>query len=226
MLMRNEQMVTRQYFQKLTTYDRRKMLTLLAFLITHFSLLIPVSAQTFTQRLQQSLRGEGTVVVSHDKAIDLLVNGSVVNVVPAKQPVVKPDDTHNPNGSNTPSASANLAGSKTPAETTPRQHQQQEDTVAVSHQRSGRSYKAMGYRVQVFAGGSSRRDRQRAEQTGQQLQALFPNENVYTHFYSPRWLCRIGNYRTFEEAHQMQQDLKRLGFENATIVKGKIIVYY
>ena len=219
-------MVTRQYFQKLTTYDRRKMLTLLAFLITHFSLLIPVSAQTFTQRLQQSLRGEGTVVVSHDKAIDLLVNGSVVNVAPAKQPVVKPDDTHNPNGSNTPSASANLAGSKTPAETTPRQHQQQEDTVAVSHQRSGRSYKAMGYRVQVFAGGNSRADKEKAQQAGNTVKRKYPSEPVYVHFYSPRWVCRVGNYRTLEEANRMMRNVRNLGFKQACVITGQITVQY
>ena len=196
-----------------------------ALFVIHCSLFIsPVRAQTFTQRLQQSARGEGTVTVHHDKAIDQLVNGPVVKEVSAKQSTLKPAATPK-QGNNTPVASAVQSANKTSTETAPRQ-QLQEDTVAVPHPRSGRSYKAMGYRVQVFAGGSSRRDRQRAEQTGQQLQALFPGENVYTHFYSPRWLCRIGNYRTYEEAHQMQQELKRLGFETATIVKGKITVYY
>jgi len=65
-----------------------------------------------------------------------------------------------------------------------------------------------------------------AEQTGNQLRMLFPNEAVYTHFYSPRWICRIGNYRTYEEAHNMLQEVKRLGYDAATIVKGRISVPY
>jgi hypothetical protein len=80
--------------------------------------------------------------------------------------------------------------------------------------------------VQAFAGGNSRRDRQKAEQTGNQLRSLFPGEQVYTHFYSPRWICRIGNYRTYEEALKMLEEVKKLGYSSATIVKGKISVAY
>ena len=89
-----------------------------------------------------------------------------------------------------------------------------------------RGYKVNGYRVQAFAGGNSRKDRQEAEQTGDKIKASYPNEPVYVHFYSPRWICRVGNYRTYEEAHQMLVSLRKLGFTQATIVKGKITVQY
>ena len=36
----------------------------------------------------------------------------------------------------------------------------------------------------------------------------------------------MGNYRTYEEAHQMAASLKSLGFNQCTIVKGKIQVAY
>ncbi len=86
-------------------------------------------------------------------------------------------------------------------------------------------YKTTGYRVQAFAGGNSRRDRQKAERTGNALRQLFPEENVYVRFYSPRWVCRVGNYQTYEEAHEMMLNIRKMGYESATIVKGKIIVY-
>ncbi len=89
-----------------------------------------------------------------------------------------------------------------------------------------RGYKVNGYRVQAFAGGNSRKDRQQAEQVGNDIKASFPGVPVYVHFYSPRWICRIGNYRTYEEAHQMLQSLKKMGYSQATIVKGKITVQY
>ena len=84
-------------------------------------------------------------------------------------------------------------------------------------------YKTTGYRVQVFAGGNSRTDRQKAEQTGRAMESLFPGDAVYVHFYSPRWICRIGNYLTYEEAHERMLEIRKLGYPAATIVKGKII---
>jgi hypothetical protein len=96
-------------------------------------------------------------------------------------------------------------------------------TVLPPTQRHG--YKTTGYRVQAFAGGNTRRDRQRAEQTGNAIRQLFPGEDVYVRFYSPRWVCRVGNYRTYEEAHEKMLAIRKMGYESATIVKGKIIVY-
>lgn len=88
------------------------------------------------------------------------------------------------------------------------------------------SYKVDGYRVQVFAGGNTRNDKQQAERTGNDIKALFPTEPVYVHFYSPRWICRMGNYRTYEEAHSMLVEVKNAGYKQAAIVKGKISVQY
>ena len=86
--------------------------------------------------------------------------------------------------------------------------------------------KINGFRVQVFAGGNGRTDRLKAERTGEEIKTLFPNEPVYVHFYSPRWICRIGNYRTYEEAHDILRQVKQMGYPSAVIVKGKITVYY
>ena len=87
-------------------------------------------------------------------------------------------------------------------------------------------YKINGYRVQAFAGGNSRKDRQQAESVGNQIKSSYPGVPVYVHFYSPRWICRIGNYRTYEEAHDILRQVKQMGYPSAVIVKGKITVYY
>ena len=181
------------------------------------------SAQTFTQRLQKTAQGEGTVTLHQDKAIDELVNGSQKTKRPAtadKTPAAgaaKPDNKKE-------------TGREPAAKTTDKTDnnaRQDADTTALADKKAAtRTYKTTGYRVQVYAGGNSRKDRMNAEQTGNQLRMLFPNEAVYTHFYSPRWICRIGNYRTYEEAHNMLQEVKRLGYDAATIVKGRISVPY
>ena len=86
------------------------------------------------------------------------------------------------------------------------------------------SRKIVGYRVQAFSGGNSRIDRQKAEQASIVIKTKYPEEPVYVHFYSPHWICRVGNYRTFEEANSMLQKVKALGYRQANIVKGKITV--
>jgi len=90
----------------------------------------------------------------------------------------------------------------------------------------GRGYKVDGYRIQVYAGGNSRKDRIEAERTNNNIKAKFPDQPVYTHFYNPRWICRMGNYRSYQEASEMLKLVQEAGFKQACIVKGKITVQY
>ena len=89
-----------------------------------------------------------------------------------------------------------------------------------------RSYKVNGYRVQVFAGGNSRNDKIKAQNAGNAVKMAFPNQPVYVHFYSPRWRCRVGNFRTYEEANAVLRQVKKMGYKQACIVSGKINVAY
>jgi len=89
-----------------------------------------------------------------------------------------------------------------------------------------KGYKVKGFRVQVYAGGNSRDSRVKAERTGREIKALFPGTPIYVHFYPPRWICRMGNYRTIEEATEVLRAVKKLGYQSAIIVKGKITVPY
>ena len=86
--------------------------------------------------------------------------------------------------------------------------------------------KVSGYRIQAFAGGNTRADRVKAEQAGNKLKNPFPDQPVYVHFYSPRWICRMGNYKTYNEAAKLLKQVRKLGYPQACIVKGKITVQY
>lgn len=86
--------------------------------------------------------------------------------------------------------------------------------------------KTTGYRIQVYSGGNSRKDRQNAENTGRALKQRFPSIPVYVHFYSPRWICRMGNFRTYQEAESLLKEIKSMGYRQACIVKGVISVGY
>ena len=179
--------------------------------------LLPLSAQTFTQRLQKSTAGEGTVTVTHSQEIDQLVNGT------------------KDNNSATATAPATAAAAKTTKPGTgrdtvshvtyPRDTAEPVDTAAHKKVMRG-GYKVSGYRVQVYAGGNQRKDRQQATRVGNEIKSLFPSQPVYVHFYSPRWICRMGNFRTYEEAHQVLTSVRKMGYNAATIIKDKITVYH
>jgi len=187
----------------------KKVLVILPFYLFTF---LPLTAQTFTQNIQKTKTGEGTITIHQDTAIDELVNGPVPTV--KQKPTIK---------KTTPVKPTSRDNKKDTHVT-----QEIKDTIESLQEIDSlnntpkRTFKAIGYRVQVLAGGNTRQDRQRAEQAGRSLRSLFPGEEVYVHFYSPRWICRLGNYRTYDEAHEKLLEVRKMGYEAATIVKGKI----
>ena len=197
------------------------------------------NAQTFTQRLQKSNAGEGKVTVTQSKEIDDLVNGPQDVVTQSTQSTQNTPTTQK--NQTTPTTQKSLDPLKpdsAKSEETEKPQQPErpqitslpdttpDTTYMEPRKKVMKGYKVNGYRVQVFAGGNSRDARVKAERTGREINALFPGEPVYVHFYSPRWICRMGNYRTYEEAHQILNAVKKLGYQSAIIVKGKITVPY
>ena len=181
--------------------------------------IITADAQsTFTQRLQQSNQSEGKVTVTHNKEIDQLVNGTV-QTTPSTPTQKKPVQTA------TIQKEQDKKSDKQLTNDTTQEPVAMPDTIE-TQKKVLKGYKANGYRVQVFAGGNSRNDRIKAERIGNEIKSLFPGVPVYVHFYSPRWICRMGNYRSYEEAHEVLNRVKNLGYQSAIIVKGKITVQY
>ena len=200
-----------------------KVMVVLPFYLFTF---LPLSAQTFTQRIQQSKAGQGTVTIHQSPEIDQLVNNATLSALKPATPSAaqSPAATQNSASSTGTSGSPGTAATPVKPATTPTVTEG--EAPVDNTKKIMKGYKVNGFRVQAFAGGNSRKDRLQAEQTGDKIKASFPEEPVYVHFYSPRWICRVGNYRTYEEAHQMLVSLRKLGFTQATIVKGKITVQY
>ena len=168
------------------------------------------SAQTFTERVQKQVDGQGTVTIHQSEDIDELVNDP--NATGTQPSNKKPTGSSK---NNSDAQAKNQTGQQTNAGS------EEENTT-----QPRTTYKITGYRVQAYAGGNSRKDRQMAEQARNNIKAHYPNVPVYVHFYSPRWICRVGNYRSYEEAHQMMVNLQNLGYKQASIVKGKITSAY
>lgn len=88
---------------------------------------------------------------------------------------------------------------------------------------SGKTLKARGFRVQVYAGNNSRVARNEATAIANKVKRKFPDMPVYTYFQPPRWLCRIGDFKSIEEAHVAMRKLKESGeFKEVAIVREQI----
>lgn len=83
--------------------------------------------------------------------------------------------------------------------------------------------KARGFRVQVYAGNNSRQARNEANAVAEKIREEFPDMPVYTYFQPPRWLCRVGDFKSVEEAHVVMRKLKGTGnFKEVSIVREQI----
>jgi hypothetical protein len=200
----------------------KKVLIVLPFYLFTF---LPLSAQTYTQRIQQQNgNGQGSVTIHQDADIDKLVNSEVLNNSTKQTTTTnQPATSHT---ATTPGAKTSTTKPTTSNSVTTGNEGEDETTPDLTKKVMRGGTKVNGYRVQAFAGGNSRNDRIQAERIGNNIKSHFANVPVYVHFYSPRWICRVGNYRTYEEAHQMLVQLRNLGYNQASIVKGKITVQY
>lgn len=207
-------------------------------------------AQSFTQHLQEKKQAKGSVTVTQSKEIEDLVNKADVSAAKQEQQHVTKKPTEHADSSKTrheaqtphknetlkhepDSAKHHDAKEHHEAQPPKEKHEQtqpetktEEPYVDTSKKVMRRSYKVNGYRVQVFAGGNSRADKLKAQQAGNAVKRAMPDQPVYVHFYSPRWICRVGNYRSYQEANRVLTQVKKLGYRQACIVSGKINVAY
>ena len=206
---------------------------------------VTASAQSFLNHLEQQKAGEGKVTVSQSKDIDELVNGikeTPASVVPSAtvRNTVTPTTTAETRQSTTATTETETRRTETETrrpETETRRpdyssttstNEEETETATVDMRKKvmRNSFKVNGYRVQAFAGGNSRADKQKAEQAGRDIKMRFPELPVYVHFYSPQWKCRVGNFRSLQEANRVLKEVRAMGYKQACVVKGKITVQY
>ncbi len=193
---------------------------------------VDADAQTYLDHLKQSKPGWGKVTVTQSREIDELVNGLHATIKgttePANTNITERKDI-------TPEQPKELAAREKAAaearkEAEARKNAAEGETITTTTETRKKvmrgSHKVTGYRVQAFAGGNTRDDKVKAQQTGDAIKAKYPEEPVYVHFYSPRWICRVGNYRTYQDAERMLKNVRGMGYQSATIVKGMITVNY
>ena len=199
-----------------------------------------LQAQSFLQHIQKKEAGKATVTVVQSHDIDELVDNA--DVSGHKKVETKKPESTNTTTNTTPHKTGKADNNKKEEHPANRNNilhsehnanaennnetENEGATIDTRRKLPKRSYKVNGYRVQVLSGGNSRQDKRRVQQAGNDVKAVFPELPVYVHFYSPRWICRVGNFRSYEEASHILKQLKKLGFKEACIVSGKITVAY
>ena len=183
-------------------------------------------AQTFLDRLKKPTKDKAVVTITQDAAIDKLVNGDNATNATIGTRKAPTSNTKKENATSNTATSNATSNTATPSSNTSASHVSSTEEPDMTKKVMKNSYKVTGYRVQAFAGGNTRNDRRTAETVGNNIKRRFPEQPIYVHFYSPRWICRVGNFRTYEEAHAMLIEIREMGYKQASIVKGKISVQY
>lgn len=201
---------------------------------------VAMKAQSITQDLNRDLPGQGKIVVNHSAEIESLVNAApkeeknaatkkhkaldAANTQAAAKSQELPATAQKPaNSTSTTTAGTTAAASAIPS--TAGTGSVNTEIATTAKKSSRRGYKTTGYRIQVYSGGNKRTDRTRCEQIAAQLRRSFPELPVYVHFYSPSWKCRAGNFTDYSEAQSFLKEVKAMGYSQACLVKGTIVVY-
>lgn len=161
----------------------------------------------YTEEIQKQAPGQGKLVLHQSRTIDELVNA------PAEKPAPAPVKTEKK------TAAVSL---KAP------QAQEPDSLVGDTEpmQPVGQRVRINGYRIQVYLGGNTRKGKSEAMMMKERVKSLFYELPVYAGFSSPHWICRAGDFRTYEEASEYLQKMRATGrFDEAVIIKSKINVY-
>ena len=181
-------------------------------LLITFSCMVVGHAQTFLEHLQKKQQGQGVVTVTQSKELDYLIDG-----VKAKPKLDK--DSLNKDSINQKEVAKDSTTTEKPHR---RLVRKEKETTRKKVMRG--SHKVNGYRVQIFSGGNTRADREKAHQAMNRAKQNYPSLPAYTHFFSPHWKCLVGNFIDYKEADKVLKQMKALGFKQAIIVKSKISV--
>ena len=173
---------------------------------------IVFAQKDFVENVQKTKDGWGKVVINQDSRLTKLVNNdTIIEPKQKKEGVSSIPKTAN--------KTHKVGEIKVPSDSS--------DTLINSNPAKIKRYKVNGFRVQIYAGSNSRNSRMEAEKAAQRFKGYFPKVPVYTHFYPPRWVCRVGDFRTEEQAETFMHQIRQLkAFSGIIVVKTAVLVSY
>ena len=203
----------------LTPSDVKK-LTLI--LLAVFAITISAMAQTpFTQHVRTQRAGEGKVRIIQDSIIEKVVNQPMTGKTakPGKT-TGKTDKTTTKPKDDTATHPDNAAAKHDNTE-----HENADNNETNKHVGSAKTTTMTAYRIQIFSGSNSHQDKQKAYDLAAKCKEKFPELSVYTKFVSPRWVCRVGDFKNLADAQNYASKIRAAHFtREVRIVKTTIRV--
>ena len=168
------------------------------------------SAQSkFTDYVKSQRTGDGRVVIIQTPEIDDVVN----NILPQKKKSLTPTATKT-KLIETPNHESGKKINESPRQGKTNRMQNTENAGEHAYENdhifngTRQRYKTTGYRIQIFTGSNSHNDKMKAYSIGEACQRKFPMLSVYPRFINPRWVCRVGDFRTHEDAQQYARKIR------------------
>ncbi|MBS7407980.1 MAG: SPOR domain-containing protein [Alloprevotella sp.] len=197
-----------------------KKLTLI--LLAVFAITLSAMAQTpFTQHVRTQRAGEGKVRIIQDSIIEKVVNQPMTGKTakPGKT-TGKTDKTTTKPKDDTATHHDNAAAKHDNTE-----HENADDNETNKHVGSAKTTTMTAYRIQIFSGSNSHQDKQKAYDLAAKCKEKFPELSVYTKFVSPRWVCRVGDFKNLADAQNYASKIRAAHFtREVRIVKTTIRV--
>lgn len=203
----------------LTPSDVKK-LTLI--LLAVFAITLSAMAQTpFTQHVRTQRAGEGKVRIIQDSIIEKVVNQPMTGKTAKPGKITgKTDKTTTKPKDDTATHHDNAAAKHDNTE-----HENADDNETNKHVGSAKTTTMTAYRIQIFSGSNSHQDKQKAYDLAAKCKEKFPELSVYTKFVSPRWVCRVGDFKNLADAQNYASKIRAAHFtREVRIVKTTIRV--
>ena len=190
-----------------------------------------------------AVSAQGTVTVTHSSDIDALVNGNKKTTKTNKNKPQQPQQTIKKPNLTTPGTQRVVPYIAPPTSNSSGETYQRTklvrkkvrkpiidpvDGTETKHMVMKRVAKGVkkvrGFRVLAYSGGNTRKARQEAEKLGQKAKEILVTEPIYVHFYSPRWMCQVGNFTNYAQAKKVMRKLRKEGFTHANIIRTMVTI--
>ncbi|MGN1353463.1 MAG: SPOR domain-containing protein [Alloprevotella sp.] len=204
-----------------------KRLTLI--LLAVFAITLTAVAQTpFTQHVRTQRAGEGKVRILQDstieKAVNLPMTGKATKpgkpATKTEKPAAKPDKPAAKPKEDPATHHNNADGHNDKL-----QHDDADDNETAKPNAPVKTTTMTAYRIQIFSGSNSHQDKQKAYDVAAKCREKFPELTVYTKFVSPRWVCRVGDFKNLADAQNYASKIRAAHFtREVRIVKTTVRV--
>ncbi|GEM_PF-5272821 len=85
--------------------------------------------------------------------------------------------------------------------------------------------KSKGFRIQVYSGAGNTESKLAAKEMEAKIRTAFPELSCYTRFKTPRWVCRVGDFRSRHEAQAYLDKIRKKRISSvASIVSDEVLL--